>query len=78
MYTVYSKDNCKFCDKVEKVFKLKDLPYKKYILDEDFTREEFISEFGEGSTFPRVIDQSGKLIGGAKETVDLLRTQGII
>ena len=78
MYTVYSKENCKFCEKVEKIFQLKELPYTKYILGEHFTREEFIKEFGEGSTFPRVIDRSGAIIGGAKETVDLLRTQGII
>ena len=78
MYIVYSKDNCKFSDKVEKKFQLKDLPYTKYTLGEDFTREEFLKEFGEGSTFPRVIDRSGAIIGGAKETVDLLRTQGVI
>lgn len=78
MFTVYSKTNCKYCDAVEQVFKLKDLPYTKYLLDESFSREDFIKEFGEGSTFPRVLDQSGKLIGGATETVAYLKESGVL
>lgn len=78
MYTVYSKTECKYCQTVERIFDISEIPYTKYMLGEDFTREEFIAEFGEGSTFPRVLDQSGKLIGGATETVALLKESGIL
>lgn len=78
MFTVYSKTNCKYCETIEQVFKLKEIPYTKYLLGVDYTREEFIAEFGEGSTFPRVLDQSGKLIGGATETVAVLKESGVL
>ena len=78
MFTVYSKTNCKYCETIEQVFKLKDIPYTKYLLGEDYSREEFIAEFGEGSTFPRVLDQDGKLLGGATETVAFLKKEGLV
>ena len=45
-----------------------------YNLEEDFTREEFIAEFGEGSTFPQV-SCDGNKIGGSVETVKFLKEQ---
>ena len=48
-----------------------------YELGKDFTREQFYSEFGVGSTFPRVLVDE-KLIGGCTETVKYLREQNII
>jgi len=78
MFTVYSKDNCKYCRAVEELFNMKDLPFTMYKLDEDFTRDQFIAEFGEESTFPRVRDYEGQLIGGAKETLIYLKDRGIM
>ncbi len=77
MYTVYSKLNCPHCETVEKVFNLKSIPYTKKTLGLDFTRTEFIDQFGK-STFPRVLDEEGKLLGGASETVRFLREEGIL
>jgi len=57
---------------------MKDLPFTLYKLDEDFSKEEFIKEFGEGSTFPRVKNFEGELIGGAKETLIYLKDNGIM
>jgi len=48
-----------------------------YTLDEDFTREEFYSEFGEGSTFPQVICDEKKL-GGSVDTIKFLKEQRIV
>ena len=48
-----------------------------YNLDEDFTREEFYSEFGQGSTFPQVICDEKK-IGGSVDTIKFLREQQVI
>lgn len=77
MYRVYSKDGCPYCVAVEKVFKMKNIPYKKFMLDEDFTREDFVLNFGE-STFPRVLDENANLIGGATETIEHLKNTGAI
>ena len=76
-YTVYSKDGCPFCTKVERVLQLANLEYEIKKLNVDFTREDFYLEFGNGSTFPRVL-LDDKLIGGCTETVKYLTENKII
>ena len=76
-FTVYSKDNCPYCSKVEKVLELAGLQHVIYKLNTDFTREEFISEFGKGATFPQVIE-SGRNIGGCVETVKYLKENNLV
>ena len=71
-FIVYSKQKCPHCYKIKSVLELCGAEYQVNTLDEDFTREEFIEKFGEGSTFPQVI-ADGKLIGGAEDTVNYLR-----
>lgn len=68
MYVIYSKKDCPHCDLVEQTFDKNSIPFTKYNLGKDFTREQFIKEFGK-NTFPRVIDKEGNLIGGAKDTI---------
>ena len=53
-FTVYSKNGCPYCTKVEKVLQLTELQHDVLKLGTDFDREEFYSKFGEGSTFPKV------------------------
>ena len=48
-----------------------------YTLDEDFTRDQFYAEFGEGSTFPQVICDDKKL-GGSVDTIKFLKEQQIV
>jgi glutaredoxin len=48
-----------------------------YTLDEDFTRQQFIDEFGLGSTFPQVILNDQKL-GGCVDTVKYLRENNLV
>ena len=76
-FTIYSKDNCPYCHKVKSVLELTDANFVVYNLGEDFTREEFYAEFGEGSTFPQVICNEKKL-GGSVDTIKFLREQQII
>ena len=71
---VYSKEGCDYCERIKTVLRLTGCTYVVYNLEEDFTREEFIAEFGEGSTFPQV-SCDGKKIGGSVETVKFLREQ---
>ena len=73
-FTVYSKEGCDYCERIKTVLRLTGSTYVVYNLGEDFTREEFIAEFGEGSTFPQV-SCDGKKIGGSVETVKFLREQ---
>ena len=73
-FTVYSRKGCDYCERIKTVLRLTGSTYVVYNLGEDFTREEFIAEFGEGSTFPQV-SCDGKKIGGSVETVKFLREQ---
>ena len=75
-FTVYSKNGCPYCNKVEKVLQLAALQHVVYKLGTDFNREEFYSKFGEGSTFPRVT-MDEEIIGGCSETVKFLREKNI-
>ena len=73
-FTVYSKEGCDYCERIKTVLRLTGCAFVVYNLGEDFTRGEFIAEFGEGSTFPQV-SCDGKKIGGSIETVKFLREQ---
>ena len=76
-FTVYSKDGCPYCTKVQQVLELAGLQHVIYKLDSDFTREEFYSEFGYGSTFPQVIADD-TIIGGCTDTVQYLKEQNLV
>ena len=73
-FTVYSRQGCDYCERIKTVLRLTGCTYVVYNLGEDFTREEFIAEFGEGSTFPQV-SCDGNKIGGSVETVKFLKEQ---
>jgi glutaredoxin len=76
-FTVYSKNDCPYCYKVKQILELTGNEFVVYNLDEHFTREQFYSEFGEGSTFPQVICDEKKL-GGCSDTVNFLREHQIV
>jgi glutaredoxin len=76
-FTVYSKENCPYCSKVKQVLELTEQKFVVYTLGQDFTREEFYAEFGEGSTFPQVICDDKK-IGGSVDTIKFLKEQQVI
>lgn len=76
-FTIYTKNDCPYCEKVKKVMQLTNLQHIVYTLDKDFTKEEFYSEFGKGSTFPQVICNDKKL-GGSVETIKFLKENNIV
>jgi glutaredoxin len=76
-FAVYSKQDCPYCYKVKQVLELTGNKFVVYTLGEDFTREEFYSEFGEGSTFPQVLCDDQKL-GGCTDTVKYLKEKQIV
>jgi glutaredoxin len=77
-FTVYSKDGCPYCSKVEQVLQLSNLEHKIYKLDEDFSRDEFYSQFGTGSTFPQVVLNDQEHLGGCTDTVKYLQENKVI
>ena len=78
MFTVYSKDGCPYCTKVQQVLELAELQHVVYKLGVDFTREEFYAEFGNGSTFPQVILNDTEKLGGCQETVRYLQEKNLV
>jgi glutaredoxin len=77
-FTVYSKDGCPYCSKIEQVLQLANLEHVVYTLDEDFTRTQFYAEFGNGSTFPQVILNDQTHLGGCSDTVNYLQEQKLV
>jgi glutaredoxin len=75
-FTVYSKDGCTYCYKVKQVLELTGSNFVVYNLDKDFTRDQFIAEFGKDSTFPQVICDEKKL-GGCSDTIKFLKENQI-
>ena len=76
-FAVYSKDGCPYCDKIKQVLDLTNTSYVVYNLGEQFDRESFYDEFGEGSTFPQVL-VDGKKLGGCIDTIKYLKENQII
>ena len=76
-YTIYSKDGCPFCTKVQQVLQLTEQKHVVLKLGRDYTREEFYSKFGNGSTFPKVL-LGEQLLGGCTETVKYLKENNIV
>lgn len=77
-FTVYSKEGCPYCSKIEQVLELSDLEHKVYKLFEDFTPDQFYSEFGQGSTFPQVILNDQEHLGGCVDTIKYLQENSVI
>ena len=76
-FTVYSKDGCPYCTKVQQVLELTGLQYVVYKLNTDFTKEGFYAEFGNGSTFPQVIVDD-RVLGGCSDTVQYLKEKNLV
>lgn len=77
-FIVYSKTGCPYCEKVQKVLEISNLDHTIYYLDQDFTKEQFLDQFGEKVSFPQVLLNDGTSIGGCIETVKFLKENNII
>ena len=76
-FTVYSRDGCPYCTKIQEVLQLAELRHVIYKLDRHFDRESFYGQFGKGSTFPQVV-LNGTNLGGCTETVQYLRENNLV
>ena len=77
MLVIYTRDNCPYCSKLKLVLDSFNIEYTQYQLDVNFNRDQFYAEFGEGSTFPRVI-LDGSILGGCTETIEYLTSIGCL
>lgn len=77
-FTIYSKDGCPYCTKIQQVMELKQLSHVIYKLNEDFTKDQFYSQFGMGTTFPQVVLNDDINLGGCTDTVKYLMEQSLI
>lgn len=75
-FTIYSKEGCPFCEKIQTILDYHNFNTTVYVLDVDFSRRQFYSEFGEGSTFPQVVLNDVSL-GGCAETIKYLQENKI-
>ena len=76
-FTIYSKEGCSYCEKAKKRLELEKVEYRVYKLGKDFTKDQFISEFGYGSSFPRIL-ADGKLLGGCLDTFKYLEEKNLV
>ena len=76
-FTVYSKDGCPYCTRINQILDLFQFKYQEYKLDEHFDRFAFYEEFGGGSTFPQVLLNNKKL-GGCTDTVKYLKEHNLL
>jgi len=63
MIEIYGKAACPHCDAAKRLCEQRQLEYKYYQLDVDFTREEVLEMFPGARTFPQIKVQ-GSSIGG--------------
>ena len=76
-FTLYSKEGCSYCKKAERLLEQAKVEYRVYKRDRDFTKDQFISEFGYGSSFPRILVDD-KLIGGCLDTFKYLEEKNLV
>ena len=76
-FTVFAKDGCTHCEKIEEVLKLSGLNFVTYKLGKNFDEKGFVGEFGEGATFPQVV-MNGEKLGGCVDTVKFLKEKQLI
>ena len=76
-FTVYSRDGCPYCTKIQQVLQIAELRHVIYKLNRDFEREACYQQFGQGSTFPQVV-LNGDNLGGCTETVKYLQENKLV
>ena len=66
MIEIWSKPQCVFCDKAVQLCQMKELDFKKYMIDVDYSREDLMEKFPNARTFPQ-ITMDDVYIGGYTE-----------
>ena len=75
MIEIYGKPACPHCDQAKRICEKRELKYKYFQLDTDFTREEVLEMFPGARTFPQ-IKVNGTSIGGKDQLGTYLEDTG--
>lgn len=74
---LYTKDECMECERAKMLLESQNISYLEYKYEKDFTKRQFISEFGNDAQFPQIaIDY--KHIGGLKDALQYLKEKELI
>ena len=75
MYTIITRNNCKYCDKSKELLKINSIPYITYNIEES-SNKWVLSLMKEAClwTVPQVFASDGGLIGGYRELETLLES----
>jgi glutaredoxin len=68
MITIYTRENCIFCDQAKAIMKNRNLSFHEKKLGLDFVREDIVRDFPTMKTYP-VIVNDGSLVGGFNEFI---------
>ena len=74
MYTIFSKDNCKWCVLAKKLMKKNNMTFEERNVPYNVSKEEFLELIEEYDTRPTVpkIFKGKELIGGYEDLVDYI------
>ena len=75
MIIIWGKPQCPHCDQAKRICEQRELEYKYFQLDTDFTREEVLEMFPGARTFPQ-IKVNGTSIGGKDQLGTYLEETG--
>ena len=71
MFTVYTKDNCSFCDQAKQLLTAKGIPFQAIKLGEGISRDELLAKIPTARTMPQIL-KDDQPIGGFTELKQLL------
>ena len=66
MITIYSKDNCPWCDRAKELLTQKGETYEEIKIGREITREEFLEQFPNVRSVPYIIIDEN-VIGGFEQ-----------
>ena len=66
MYTVYTKDNCSYCEMAKALLQQNGLPFQAIKLGEGISRDELLVKIPTARTMPQIL-KDDVLIGGYTE-----------
>lgn len=72
--TLYTKQNCSYCNQAKVLLASKNISYTELTLDSDFTRENLLEMFPSAATYPVVV-VDGFNIGGFSQLKYMIEEQ---
>ena len=75
MYTIITRNNCKYCDKSKELLKINNIPYVTYNITEVSSKWVLpLMKKASLFTVPQIFASDGGLIGGYRELETLLES----